>query len=828
MEARRVALQGNPLGIQPEQVLVLETVGSVDSFINVIRRVNGLEWLGESELIDIPPDDDFQDIKDPQKLLTGQLFLVMSDQRALAQLQGLFNKWRANPDSKFPHGLAPLKRMFEQLRTIRNWGIEDRIRETGIFESWRRDLQENPDRQVSFLAELWFRDTRRERELAELSIHSIIVRALGGIVVQQCVIPEIRYHALLGRIPASQASAITSRLDLRLLQIEDIMYLRPVGQYVAPAMRDDSAGMDVLLGEEQKLDAPVQHPVIALLDGLPLSRHRLLDDRLIVDDPDGYEAAYQARERVHGTAMASLICHGELDDQGSALSRLVYVRPILQPRRRFDGQFEERIPDSELPVDLVHRSVRRLFEDEDDNPPAAPSVRVISLSVCDPGQPFYRELSCYAQLLDWLADKYNVLFIVSAGNHLQDIELDVPRQELQWITPQELQETVSRAIVADARNRRLLSPAETLNGLTVGATHADASTLTTNANLIDPYQKSAHDFWSLSEAPGNASEDFPSTISAQGPGYRRSVKPEIYFPGGRQFLSERLGNSHANAILEWRGYTCPPGQCVATPGPEGQLDRTLYSRGTSNAAALASRSASLLYDAIERLRAQPGPSLPRQYDALLIKALLVHGAHWSEKKSRYESILRHGQVNKVSREYVGRLLGYGSASIDKVMSCTDQRVTVLGFGELGDGGADEYDLPLPPSLSMKGQWRRLTITLAWFTPINTRHRNYRIAHLWFDPANSIAPNRMNADGLAAQRGTLQHEVLEGNKVVNFQDGETIKIKVNCRADAGEINEPIKYSLAVTLEIAEGIEIPIYQQVRERLAIRIPVGTNDSR
>ena len=50
----------------------------------------------------------------------------------------------------------------------------------------------------------------------------------------------------------------------------------------------------------------------------------------------------------------------------------------------------------------------------------------------------------------------------------------------------------------------------------------------------------------------------------------------------------------------------------------------------------------------------------------------------------------------------------------------------------------------------------------------------------------------------------------------------IAIKVNCRADAGDILAPIRYGLAVTLEVAEVIDIPIYQEVRERLTIRIPV------
>ena len=69
---------------------------------------------------------------------------------------------------------------------------------------------------------------------------------------------------------------------------------------------------------------------------------------------------------------------------------------------------------------------------------------------------------------------------------------------------------------------------------------------------------------------------------------------------------------------------------------------------------------------------------------------------------------------------------------------------------------------------------------------------------------------------------MQHEVLEGNRAVPYQDGENIIIKVNCRADAGDINEPIRYGLAVTLEVTEEVHIPVYQEIRNRLAIPVPV------
>ena len=156
------------------------------------------------------------------------------------------------------------------------------------------------------------------------------------------------------------------------------------------------------------------------------------------------------------------------------------------------------------------------------------------------------------------------------------------------------------------------------------------------------------------------------------------------------------------------------------------------------------------------------------------------------------------------------------------MSSTEQRATLIGLGALTDNAADEFRLPWPFSLSGVTEKRTLTITLAWFSPINSSHQTYRVAKLWFNPLNNIARKRVNSDHDAVQRGTLQHEVLKGENAVVFNDGDEFVIKVNCRADAGPIENPIKYALAVTLEVAEGVNIPIYREILDKLAVPVPV------
>ena len=76
MEQKRAALQDNTLGIQPEQVLVLETMGSIDNFVNAIKRIPGLDWLGEFEHEPFDPEHGFEDEENAEKQLNGQLFLI--------------------------------------------------------------------------------------------------------------------------------------------------------------------------------------------------------------------------------------------------------------------------------------------------------------------------------------------------------------------------------------------------------------------------------------------------------------------------------------------------------------------------------------------------------------------------------------------------------------------------------------------------------------------------------------------------------------------------------------------------------------------------------
>jgi hypothetical protein len=811
--AKRARLRTEAAGLIPEEVIVLETVGSVDDFIVAVRNIDGLEWLGEVEEEDIPPDDDFFVLDDKgaartDKALRGRLFLVFSNHQALAQLISLWNSWKSG--QLLPRGLRKWGNLFSQLRDVRPWGIRDRLYETGVLDDWRERIEHNEE-VVPCEIELWFRNHHRRRGTARDRV-SAIIKALKGRILSEAVVEEIAYHALLAQLPIGSVTTLIEETgqDSLLVQCEAIQYFRAAGQ-MAGILAEDERTADA--GTIESLPGALGEPVVALLDGLPLQNHRRLAGHLIIDDPDNFEADYPATDRRHGTAMASLILHGDLGAGEPALNRMLYVRPILRPDLKdWRQQRQETVPENTLVVDLIHRAVRRIFEGDERELPVAPQICVVNLSIGLRDRLFDRAMSPLGRLLDWLAWKYQVLFIVSAGNHVHRIGCNLARNDAAKLTARDLQPHIIRAVAADARHRRLLSPAEAVNALTIGAVHQDASSSSRIPRAIHPF----------------ADYGLPSPINAQGMGYRRAIKPEILLPGGRVVLLENL-EPDANAQFDVCTQSRKPGQCVAAPGPTpGDLSYAWYTRGTSNAAALSSRAATNLYDVLKELRDGPGGEMIEVVPyAIWLKALLTHAASWGPAGAVLDQTLRTPENSRQFKEYVTRLLGYGVSDPRLVSECTEYRVTALGGGLLQKDHVHTQRFPLPPSLSGKHCWRRLTITLAWLTPVNVWHQAWRRADLRFTPpTNTLQVARKEADWRAVQRGTLQHEVLEGEKAAAFVDDDNLEIEVSCRADAGILEEAVPYALATTVEVAEEIGVDIYDEVRVRVhAARVRVASS---
>ena len=416
-EQKALKLQQSPTGINPEFALVFEIIGTVDNFYTAVKNTDGLEWIFDSEVEPFNPDDDFYQVdKDSGERvddsLNGKLYCVMSNQQAMVQLLSLWQRHQNGESDVFKRGFAGLRDIFTHIKDIRKWDARDRITETHALDYWRESLEFDGDSPVPFEIELFFRsDETKRRNAVEAIRHEI--QSLGGRIIQECVIGEIFYHGMLVELPRVSIEGLVNRYEeIELSQVDDIMFFRPVCQSVFVSATDSE-----ICTSAEEVPLPTGDAVVAVFDGMPMQNHRLLRGRVIVDDPDDYASGYESKYRVHGTSMVSLAIYGDIKRNEAPISSPVYVRPILRPKQNGFDKITECVPDDSMFIDVLHRAVKRMMEGDGQESATAPNTKVINLSIGDPVRQLATTMSPTARLLDFLAYKYNILFIISAGNH---------------------------------------------------------------------------------------------------------------------------------------------------------------------------------------------------------------------------------------------------------------------------------------------------------------------------------------------------------------------------------------------------------------------------
>lgn len=804
MDQQRVKVQLSPDGLEPEYALVFEVAGSLHSFYGAVKKLEGLEWMFDFDDEDMQPDEFFYDEKHVENPFKGRVYCIMSDKKALSQVINLWNRYQREPDFKFDHGYGSLKDLFELLRDVRMWGPSDRFDETGIMEAWRYDVEFRNGSPSTFEAELFYRSDAQKRTFAANSVHEAI-ESMGGRVIAECVIDEIGYHGMKLELRSDKIEELLGdqRDNLSLATCNEVMFYRPNGQMAFDVVGDivEEESVEQYVGS----DTPGGQPVVALFDGLPLENHAVLRNRIDVDDPDGFGDNYPTSARVHSTAMASVIAHGDLSARPvSSIGRRLYVRPVMKP----NSFGFETYPEDGLIVDLVHRAVKRLYDSDGSESAAAPSVRVINISLGNKAQQYLRTPSPLAKLLDWLSFRYEVLFIVSAGN--QDIDklpIDGGFEGLKSASVQERSAIFGEAVDREKRNLRLLSPAESLNPITVGATYEDCATLTETPIAVQPVENGKL-----------------NPITSIGGGINRSIKPEIVYPGGRFLVRDSDGTS----ISLIDNPSREPGVYAAAPSSSPVSRGYSYGVGTSYSAALVSHECALNYDVLEDVFADAGyPSIPDDYAALLLKAMAVHGATAESAMGIAEQ-----QFGAGNKEII-RWAGFGKPNFSRVRECARNRVTTIGFGKIEKDKGQLFHVPLPLDFHSEVIERRLLVTLAYFSPAIYSRNEYRRAQLWFDRVGltkeRLVPKREYTDYRAIQRGTLQHQSFVGNGSFAWsEESDGIDILISC-ATTNHMEslrkQLVPYAILMTFETKADIDV--YQPVAERLRPLVGVKPRNS-
>ncbi|WLS10659.1 S8 family peptidase (plasmid) [Shinella sumterensis] len=552
-DASGMALQTDPAALAPERLLVFEVKGSISAFAKAVNKVPGLELIDEE---DLPSDEDKQPVA----------YLLVPDARALKEIESLWRRW--SEGKALGCGFAGWRDVFACLRDLRVWGPNDRVQsaDAEILADEVDGLAD--DILIPLEIELVFRQTA---EAAGTVIGGLqrAIAARGGRILHAVRHDDIAYHAVLAELPVASIRMLIARRPESLAGTESILHIRP------QSLVSEITAADLLPTEGVPAGGDVgAPPILALIDGVPVAAHPLLQRHLVVEDHFGLEPGAIVSERVHGSAMASLIIHGDRNNSEPPLPRQVHCIPVLGANDRF--------PSDRLVVDLIYQAIVRMREGDE---PSAPHVIIVNISLGNVRRPFYGQQSAWARLLDRLAYRFGLLFLVSAGNVTTPFPVGAfaNRVEFEDAEADRRARGVVNAVGALVADRRLLSPSESINGLTVGARNidwvsaADRRLARTNVN---PYGEI----------------DMANPSSALGPGFAGSVKPDILMPGGCEHL--QVVNGGAGITVRPAGPSRGAGLKVAAPPRGGIGNAEGFTNGTSAATALASRTAHRIHDAL--------------------------------------------------------------------------------------------------------------------------------------------------------------------------------------------------------------------------------------
>lgn len=657
----------------------------------------------------------------------------------------------------------------------------------------------NDDDNLVIEIELVFRSPEEQATQAEQAVVEAI-GAAGGTLVSKCRVADIAYHALLARLPLSAVRQITERSEHGISGMDAVMHVRPQS-IVLPDQAEDATQPSA----DRELTPATGEPILAILDGVPVSQHPLLRDRLNVDDQFGLEPLALVAERVHGTAMASLVAHGDRNLAEPSLARRLHIVPVLGAGDQF--------PEDRLVVDLIYQAVTAMRREAD---PTAPSVLIVNLSLGNARKPFQGRLSPWARLLDRLSHRYGILFCVSAGNHPQ--QFDVPPHLTMadyeaTIQPQRAMQTLT-ALSQLIAYRRLLSPSETVNGVTVGAANIDAVTPIDRRGAVgrvDPF----HPMVTANPSSG------------LGPGFANSVKPDILLPGAREHLT--MMASGAGLSVRPTAGARPHGLKAAAPPRAGISNWEHYTCGTSAASALASRTAHRIHDALEAAYGEQFLSLTLHQRAVVIKALLVHTAAWpTDSADLIKSVLGPADPKQHVRQKdnIRRFLGFGIVSSEDAIYCAADRATFWAAGTLASEKRRSITVPLPACMGGQAQPHSIRGTLAWLTPVLPGRQSYRAVKLSLLAPDELGgfrvnPSKIQPDTNQAGKGTVYSRRWDGDRAPVLTANSSVEFVVQREPDRGaNIDELVPFGLAVTVTMPGVVEV--YEQARARIAPPVAV------
>jgi len=458
-------------------------------------------------------------------------------------------------------------------------------------------------------------------------------------------------------------------------------------------------------------------PRVCIIDSGMQAGHRLLASAIDTVNarsyvPDDDSIADMVPGGGHGTRVAGAVLYPNSIPKTGQVQAVAW----LQNARVLDAHNEMR---NLYPTRLMRDIVRDFWSS---------GTRLFAMSIQTMGPCRTVHMSSWAAELDQLSFNHDVLFIVSAGNILQD---DWHSNRLG--VAQHLEAGRAYPTYLEENSSRIANPAQSCQALTVGSVCYDQIATDTHLSF--------------------GVRDNPSAFSRSGLGMWGMIKPDVVEYGGDYVLT--AANTFAPSIA-----AASPELVSSTLGGHPPVSRTNV--GTSFAAPKVMHIAAALAGALP------------QNSTLLYRALIVQSARWPEALENH---------TREDRLFHFRTLGYGIPDLQRALENSDARITFISDSVIKAGEAHLYEVKLAglPGLRDTTDYR-IEATLSYAArPRRTRQqlRNYVSTRLeWkaahFGESEEAFSGRVNV--------SLASDTEDESEVLNIGT-ETIPWQVNVRADS---------------------------------------------
>lgn len=545
-----------------------------------------------------------------------------------------------------------------------------------------------------------------------------------------------------------------------------------------------------LFSDIESLPDDIAHPdsnaaKICILDSGINTNHPLLssaiaDSRSFLTDDDPFD------HYGHGTAVAGIALYGDME---AALSSSYWKPELwLLNGRILDGNGEFDVAIAEKTLFEAVTYFHEMY-----------GCKIFNISVGDANSPYDSlHISGMAYVLDELARRYDLLFIVSAGNFSGSVDPEVPKQSWRDEYPDYLLATES--IVID--------PAPALNVITVGSLARHNSTFD---------EQRYPEISQLSPA----AENQPSPFTRHGPSIKGAMKPDLVAIGG-----------NLAAPIRAEGYQQPVMRGLGVLSCNHRfVGNTIFSEmsGTSFATPFVTHLAGRL------LNNYPDAS------ANLLRALLVNHADVpSEATTAFPEGIRQSYKKEKKRDLEREVVGYGVVNQENLFRSSEDAVVMMAEETIENNTHHFFELPFPQEfLRSQRAVREIRVTLSYMPAVRTTRIDYLATKLSYrlvkgeslekvqfyfnhetqedaDPKQDCSTSNRDIGPSVRDKGTVQSAVWrlrQLNKkekwyvVVTRQDREWgMPISANTE----------DYALVVTATDRENEEPQLYTNISQRL------------